>query len=153
MDIRFREYTFADRQPVLSLFAGNVGPYFPAVESAEFASFLQRVERRELGRYLVALVGEEIVAAGGFARGREERTACLTWGMVARSRHGQGLGRSLLDERITAIRHELPDARVVTIQTSRHTAPFFAKHGFTLGGITPDGFGPGLDIHHMRRAL
>jgi predicted N-acetyltransferase YhbS len=149
----FRPYTAADREPVLALFDGNVGPYFLAGERAEMVSFLQRIEGNELGTYLVGIDDGKVVAAGGFARSRAPLSACLTWGMVDRSRHGQGIGRKLLVERIERIRRELPEARAITIETSQHTAPFFAKHGFAVEKVSPDGFGPGLHIHHMRRVI
>jgi predicted GNAT family N-acyltransferase len=72
--------------------------------------------------------------------------------MVARERHGTGLGRLLLEARLERIRRD-PVADAVALNTSQHTRGFYERHGFATELVTPGGFAPGLDRCDMRRVL
>jgi len=78
--------------------------------------------------------------------------ARLAWGMVHRSRHGQGLGTVLLQERLRRIADE-GVARHVVLDTSQLSRTFFVRFGFVTTSTVPDGYGPGLDRYDMRLAL
>ncbi len=73
----------------------------------------------------------------------------LCWGMVARDRHRGGLGRILLVERV---RRLIADGtlRSIVLNTSQHSAAFFARQGFRTTRVVPDGFASGIDQHEMR---
>ncbi len=138
-DLNPRPYRPSDFAACLAMFDGNVPQFFAATERADFADFLR--DHGDLP-YLVIEQGGAVVACGGVdvTKGR----GCLTWGMVDRNRQGQGLGRVLTTARLDLLRAQ-PEVREVAIETSQHTAGFYAGLGFKITRVTPDGFGPGLD--------
>ncbi|RTQ47752.1 GNAT family N-acetyltransferase [Hymenobacter gummosus] len=147
-DLRIRPYTAADEAAVLQLFRSNLAPYFTPPEEAEFRQFL-RVEVVAGGLpYFVAELPDwpGLVAAGGYALNAVH--AVLTWGMVERRLHGQGLGRAFTAFRVQECRRAYP-GRAIEIGTSQHTAAFYAKLGFRTLSVEPDKFAPGLHEVHM----
>ncbi len=140
--LHVRPYVAADRPACLALFASNVPRYFAPEEVAEFEAFL----RAPAGDYVVVEREGEVLACGGcYVR---EGIGRLSWGLVSRAHHGQSLGRALLAWRLQRlwVDHGVSE---VAIDTSQHTAGFFARHGFRVTRQLADGFGPGLDLVAM----
>lgn len=147
--MRIREYTPADREGCLAIFDSNVPEFFVPAERADFTEFIDTLP----GPYFV--VEDEtgaLVGCAGYALEPGTTRADLCWGMVLRQRHGTGLGRLLLHERLARIR---ADARVdvVALDTSQHTRSFYEQVGFVTERVTPDGYAPGLDRWDMRLQL
>jgi len=142
---RARAYTPKDRGPCLALFDSNVPRYFLPHERGEFESFLEDLP----GPYVVLVLGDEIVACGGYAWSAGGRRVDLCWGMVRRRDHGRGLGRHLTLARLdSALRH--PEVEEVGLSTSQRTAGFYERLGFRVVAVESDGYGPGLDRCEMR---
>lgn len=147
-----RPYCPGDFAACLALFDGNVPQFFAAREREEFVGFLR--DHGDLP-YLVIEQGGAVVACGGFeVRDGPDglKRGSLTWGMVARERQGQGLGRVLTAARLDALR-AVPGVEVVGIETSQHTAGFYAGFGFKAVHVAQDGFGSGIDRWEMTLAL
>ncbi|GAA5511468.1 hypothetical protein Dcar01_00178 [Deinococcus carri] len=141
-----RPYSPADRAACLALFDSNVPEFFLPEERAEFAAFLgQPFDPGESGEYFVLEDAGRVVACGGvwLAAGNSERPAGLSWGMVARDAQRRGYGSALLAFRLARLR--TLGAREVHLDTSQHSAPFFARCGFREVRRVPGGYGPGLD--------
>ncbi|RYX81768.1 GNAT family N-acetyltransferase [bacterium] len=144
--LQFRPYNPShDQSPVMELFRSNLNPYFTAEEEAEFRHFLSENFPYFVGE-LETEQGKCIVASGGYAM--NARYAVLTWGMVARQFHGQGIGRAFIRFRINECREAYPNT-AIEIETSQHTAPFYEKLGFRTLSIQPDKWGPNLHLVHM----
>ncbi|UOQ99655.1 GNAT family N-acetyltransferase [Hymenobacter sp. 5317J-9] len=147
-DFVFRWYRAADEAAVMALFRSNIAPYFLDSEASDLCNFL----RQEPGAYFVAewragtALAGQLAAAGGYALNNPH--AVLTWGMVDRSLHGQGVGRAFTQFRIAACRQAFP-GRAIEINTSQHTAEFYEKLGFRTLAVEVGGWGPGLDNVHM----
>ena len=145
--VLFRPYRPADEGATLQLFRSNIDPYFLPAEAAELRDFLTQTPS-----YFVAegvpgsAVAGQLLAAGGYAL--NEQYAVLTWGMVARSWHGRGLGRTFTQFRLAACQQAYPGVSI-ELNTSQHTAGFYEKLGFRILGVQPDGWGPGLHNVHM----
>lgn len=142
-----RPFAAGDGTACLALFDGNVPRFFAAEERAEFEAFLAGPA---LGPdpYLVLDQNGALVGCGGLSRAPGTRRVSLSWGMVDRARQGQGLGRMLTETRL-ALARTLPGIDTVALNTSQHTQGFYARFGFAVEKITPDGFGPGLDRWDM----
>lgn len=141
-----RPFTPADREACLALFDSNVPGFFAPHERAEFGTWLgQPFDSGEFGEYFVLEDAGRVVACGGvwLDPARPERSAGLSWGMVARDAHRRGYGSELLAFRLGRLR-EL-GAREVHLDTTPQSAPFFARFGFREVGRVPGGYGPGLD--------
>jgi hypothetical protein len=147
--MRLRDYRPDDRAACLAVFASNVPTFFAAHEEADFARFLDRLP----GPYLV-LEGADgaVIGCGGHAVRPETGLATLCWGMVRRDAHRRGLGRYLLLARLAAIAR-VSEAKVVRVNTSQHSAGFFARLGLSLTLVQPDGHVPGIDLHRLELAL
>jgi predicted GNAT family N-acyltransferase len=143
----FRNYRAPDRAACISLFDSNVPLYFAAGERADFTGFLDDLP----GPYLVMEDGGRIVACGGWARQQPDAPAVtLCWGMVDRACHRRGLGRQLLEARLARIAADKPAAAEVLLSTSQHSAGFFARYGFEVCKVVPEGYGSGIDRCDMR---
>lgn len=135
---QIRPYLDTDRQACLAIFRSNLPRYFDPSELPEFAAFLEQPS----GDYFVVEQGGAVVACGGcYLR---EGTGRLSWGMVSQACHGASIGSALLAWRVDHLFQRTGTAEI-TIDTSQHTAGFFARHGFRTTRQITDGFGPGID--------
>jgi predicted GNAT family N-acyltransferase len=140
-----RNYIESDRTACLSVFDSNVPEYFGAHERPMFESYLADLR----GPYLVIEDGREVVACGGMAAHESEPEAAkLCWGMVLRARHGTGLGKLLLFERLHQL-NQNSSFRIVVLNTSQFSAGFFTKMGFETRRVVLDGYFAGMDRHEM----
>ncbi|GGR68343.1 N-acetyltransferase [Deinococcus seoulensis] len=144
-----RPYLPEDEAACLALFASNMPDLFAPEERLEFAEFLKTMN----DPYFVVEDGEQLVACGGVFLRSDGRTAGLSWGMVERSKHRRGYGRVLLQIRLDWLRMHAPEVEAITIDTSQHSAPFFAHMGFETQAVEPDYYAPGLDRHVMQLLL
>lgn len=144
--MEIRSYTPSDREACLAVFDSNIPGYFLANERAMFAKFLDELD----SPYFVADHDGAVVACGGFADVDGTATR-LTWGMVRRDLHRNGVGKLLLFYRLRRIGDLNKPA--VSLDTSQHTRAFFEKFGFRVVSIQQDGYGPGLDKIEMVKRL
>lgn len=151
MTIRSRSYVPGDFSSCLSIFESNVPRYFAPAEREQFVQFL---ETKDPLRYLyfVSTLEGAVVACHGLELDATNQRASFAWGMVDRAFHGRGVGTCMTRERIK-IAKETPNVAEVVLSTSQRTHGFYARHGFVVTKITPDGFGPGLDCYDMRLLL
>ncbi len=144
--MKLRDYTPKDQVACIAVFDTNVGEFFVDWERQEFAEFLHELP----GPYLVLETESgEVVGCGGYALREDGTTVDLCWGMISRTRHGEGLGRLLTEERLRRIEKE-PAVLSVLLGTSQHTAGFYERLGFAVEAHIPDGYGPGIDRCDMR---
>jgi ribosomal protein S18 acetylase RimI-like enzyme len=142
-----RAYQPADRDACLALFESNAERYFSPGDRDEFACFLDAPQ----GFYgTLDDDNGRIVACGGV--GTRGDAAVITWLMVHASRHGQGLGRTLLDH-LRNQAGQLPQARRVILTTTQKTAGFFERFGFHVVRTIANGYRPGLDRLDMELPL
>ncbi|MBX3181997.1 MAG: GNAT family N-acetyltransferase [Polyangiaceae bacterium] len=131
----------------LAAFDSNTPRSFVREERADYERFLAALP----GPYWVVREADRVIAAGGFAREREDASrVSLCWGLVHRDAQGLGHGARLIEERLDVIDRRHPGCTVAII-TSQHTQAFFARYGFEAVKITPSGLAPGLDEWIMRR--
>lgn len=139
-----RRYREGDRAGCLGVFGSNMPGDFLPGEREAFAGFLDELP----GPYWVLEEDGRIVGCGGVAIEADGETASLCWGMVARERHGQGLGRRLLEARLEWAR-QTPGVKRVALTTGRPREGFFGRFGFRTLRVVPDGHGPGVDAVEM----
>ena len=144
--IASRAYSIEDRSACLAVFDTNTPRFFALNERAQYSEFLTSAVLKR--PYLVLQHGDEIIGCGGLKVMAAEKTAFLSWGMVARHYHGKGIGRLLAEVRLDLAR-SIPDVETITLNTSQHTKGFYEKFGFVATTITPGGYTPGLDRWDM----
>ncbi len=154
---RLRAYRSEDRDACLAIFDGHVPRYFATHERDGYETFLVGLDRSDPDRsadtspnayFVVADAAGDargIIGCGGIAwNDRAAGLAVLTWGMVRHDLLQRGVGRFLLRERLRRLAVD-PSCRTVRIETSQHTRDFFARAGFIIRAIEPDGFAAGID--------
>ncbi len=140
--MEIRTYRPNDQDACVAIFESNVPDYFDPHDRADLIAFLDHLP----GPYFVCIVpGRGIAACGGYYTQPEERLARLTWGMVHRDLHRQGIGRHLLEYRLSEIR-TIPGIRTVRARTTQVTEEFFHRCGFVPSVRRAGGFDPGLDL-------
>ncbi|GHH48978.1 GNAT family N-acetyltransferase [[Pseudomonas] boreopolis] len=146
---RLRPYRATDLAACIALFESNVPDYFGAHERGDF---LDSLDEDGLRYFVLEDSRGELLGCGGYAPHPEPSAAGLVWGMVRRDLHAHGLGTRLLEERLERIRAEGRFARVL-IETTPMSQGFFARFGFVVRRIEPDGFGGGYDLVEMELPL
>ena len=147
MTLSFIEFLPEHTETCLAIFDSNLGKYFAPNEREDYSDWLAKMPI-EGSPYFVVLHDNSVVGAGGVAL--DEGKACLTWGMVHRDRHGQGIGKYLTQKRLNVISELYPNT-ATHIDTSQHTEGFYESQGFRTRLYQPSGFGPGIDKVEMVR--
>ncbi len=136
--IGFRDYRPGDFARCVHLFDSNVPDFFLPTERPAFLDFLAGEERRPPrlredpradARFYLLKDGGTVVGCGGWYL--EGEIAGLSWGIVDRARHRQGLGRLLVEERLRKIRKD-GRSRWVRVRTIAAVQGFFQHLGFRL---------------------
>ncbi|HYF64489.1 MAG TPA: GNAT family N-acetyltransferase [Herpetosiphonaceae bacterium] len=147
--MEFRPWTPEDAAACLAIFRSNRPEFFAEYEEAEFHAFLEQPE----GPYfVVTAANDRVVASGGFVVEPAAGRASLAWGMVDRAYHRSGFGQFLLIKRLELLLLE-PRVMAIDLDTTQHSAGFFARLGFAVRRITPDGYAPGMDRIDMRLSV
>ncbi|WP_372173860.1 GNAT family N-acetyltransferase [Xanthomonas axonopodis] len=141
-----RNYCPEDFGACLALFDGNVPAFFGAEERPDFVRFL--THHAAAWHYQVVERAGDVVGCAGYSVTADGTTAGLCWGMVHPKLHRQRLGTMLLLARLEAL-CLMPTIRQVVLDTSQHTQAFYARFGFVVKQVVPDGYGAGLDRWDM----
>lgn len=145
--MELRAYQSTDVDACLAVFDSNFPEFFDSSEREEFAVFL----RAPKCDYLVAEHDGVIVGCGGVAMEHAE-LASVTWLMVRRDLHKNGVGRLLMFSGIRRLAG-LGDPTMLRLHTTPQIAGFFRKLGFHEVERVADGIAPGLDRVEMLKKL
>jgi len=94
-NVTFATYTEHDKAAVLAVLRSNTPEFFAEREEEDLVATLDDPD----GPHWVLRTSDEVVGYGGFEIGNMYNRVVLTWGMVHRKMHRQGLGRFLLAHR------------------------------------------------------
>lgn len=135
--MKIRDYRSSDKKSCLALFQSNVPEYFDIKDLEDFSSYL---ESHNQGNLVLENEAGEVVACGGYwIKGDTGR---LSYGMVSREYHGQGIGAELVRARIAELSKKCSR---IEIDTSQVTAGFYARFGFETVEVKRGAHGEGLD--------
>ena len=150
-----RPYTANDKGACLEAFKSNMPEYFAAAELPDFESWLdQQAEQATPAsaniteQYYVIEKSSKVIGCGGYYINLTKRQATMTWGLVNRAFHKQGIGKELFQYRIAAIREICPACTII-LDTSQYFLPFFQKLGFGITKISKDFYAKGIDRYDM----
>jgi GNAT superfamily N-acetyltransferase len=143
------------RAALLAAFQSNVPKFFTENEVADFEAFLDKfLAQTDDGKgferiyYYVILENNVAIGAGGFGFQAEKQHISLIWGLVKHDFHKKGYGKTLLLHRLHQIKTLLPNIPIV-IDTTQHSAPFYARFGFVTQKITLNFYAEGMDRYDM----
>ncbi len=142
--MEFRIYENQYKGQCLKIFDSNLDKYFDFSEREMYSDYLDSLD--DDAPYYICVLNGEVIACGGYDA--SSKVGSLKWGMVLRSFHGKGVGSKLTDFRLSLLLGN-EDVKLVKIDTSQHTAGFYAKRGFVSTNIVKDGFGEGIDCVTM----
>ncbi|HEY0605178.1 MAG TPA: GNAT family N-acetyltransferase [Herpetosiphonaceae bacterium] len=142
--MKLREYTSEDKAACLAIFDSNTPDYFAPHERSDYVGFLDQPEQY----FVIETDAARIVACGGIFCIPRTDIGILSWDMVARDQHRQGIGRALMFTRLQLLCQN-PMIAVVKIQTSQHAAPFYETAGFITEEITEHAFAANLHRYDM----
>jgi GNAT superfamily N-acetyltransferase len=144
--IRFRRYRPTDLPAVLTVFRSNVPVYFAPQEERWIK---QTLAAPDCPLY-VLIENDDLIGFGGFEIDEFYNCASLVFGMIHRDHHGRGLGRRLLDYRLSKIAEAKNAPRYVAVDTTPHVAPFYQHCGFERIAHWPEGYRHGFDRVDLR---
>tara|TARA_B100000085_G_scaffold83653_1_gene75472 strand:+ start:293 stop:766 length:474 start_codon:yes stop_codon:yes gene_type:complete len=128
----------------VDIIESNTPKYILPIEHLAFKNYLLKKNKT----YFVLFNGFNLVACGGYGINDSQTKAGLSWGLVHRKHHSQGIGSYLLRFRIENIKKKYPSVNI-HLDTSQHTYKFFERFGFKVRKISKDGYGEGLDMYDM----
>jgi N-acetylglutamate synthase-like GNAT family acetyltransferase len=132
--MEIRDYQSSDFEACLRLFDSNAPEHFAPGERCAFEAFLAA----PTGTYYVMENDGELLGCGGFARENDPALVSLTWGLIRRDLHRQGLGRFLLFYRLREI-GKLPGVNSVRLSTTTRSQGFFERAGgFRVAAVEQD---------------
>jgi GNAT superfamily N-acetyltransferase len=133
----FRPYESSDRAACLALFDENCPEYFAPGERASYVAFLDK----SADDYAVYVFAGKVAGAYGLCA-ESKGVMSLRWVVIARSAQKQGVGRTIMNRVLAALR--ALKVKKLEIAGSQKSAPFFARFGARELKTTPDGWGPGM---------
>lgn len=149
MSPTIRSYQPSDRAAVLAVFKSNVPDFFAAGEERDLMATLDEPD----GPSWVVELDGKVIGFGGYEVGELYNRATLTWGMVDRRFHKNGIGRSLLDYRMTHAAGAAPETRWLVVDTTPQVAGFFERCGFERVEEWAKGYRSGFDMVVLRADL
>lgn len=151
----FREYNSGDRTRCIEIFNSNTPLYFEPGELQGFETWLGGHDEDRLAYkntraeyFYVALKENQVTGCGGFYVPKEGQRANLTWGMIDKAFHKQGIGSKFLEYRIQMIRDMYPGF-IISMDTTQHSYKFFEKMGFRVTEVISNCYSEGLDRYDM----
>lgn len=139
-----RPYKKEDLPAALELFRKNTPEYFAPSEEVDFVEYLDQL----LEDYFVLEDAGRLVGCGGINYFEDEKEARISWDMVDPEFQGKGIGRKLVEHRLSVIKNKEKFERI-RVRTSQLAYAFYQKFGFELEGIEKDFWAPGLDLYQM----
>ncbi len=136
-----RKYNSDDKDACLSIFDSNTPPYFHPSERQDLIEWLDKEDRLE---YWVAEEDGTVLGCAGIYFDEKEQLAGFSWGMVANSHHGKGIGTLLNKHRLDVLARLYP-GKAWKLETSQMSRDFYAKFGFVETSRIKDGFAKGID--------
>ena len=139
-----KAYQNANKARLLELLALNTPQYFAPEEAADFAYYLDN----EVDDYYVVLEGDSIIACGGINYFREQNKAHISWDMVHPDYQGKGIGKLLLQHRLSLL-HKEPGIEKIIVNTSQFAEQFYARQGFNTLSDEKVYWAEGIHLLHM----
>ena len=144
LPMRIKPYKQKYFDNCVDIIESNTPKYILPIEHLAFKNYLLKKNKK----YFVLFNGFNLVACGGYGINDSQTKADLSWGLVHRKHHSQGIGSYLLRFRIENIKKKYPSVNI-HLDTSQHTYKFFERFGFKVRKISKDGYGEGLDMYDM----
>ncbi len=140
-----RPYKISDKSKVMELFRQNTPEYFDPSEEKDLENYLDN----EIEDYFVFEERSEIIGAGGINYFPENKTARMSWDIIAKNSQGKGIGKKLTQYRIKHLNAN-SNAELIIVRTTQLAYKFYEKMGFELDKIEKDFWAKNFDLYQMQ---
>ena len=159
--MKIRKYSSKDIESCMKIFESNCPKYFDKSEHSLFekwllhqddtnSSYCSPTYQNTLQDNYWVIINEvgSVVGCAGYYISNNPSEARLAWGMIHSEHQGKGYGKAIYQFRLEEIKANLPNFNI-TLGTSQHTFPFYAKMGMKVIQHIPQGYGSELDRFDM----
>lgn len=151
MNQKIKKYSTSDYDQCVNIFKSNIPEYFAKDELSDFQDYIKNISTTKDGwtdSFYILKRDKKIVGCAGLGLNKSKKIATLSWGMVDKNYHRNGIGTQLTNYRLNLLQSYKLDLKI-RLDTSQHSYLFYEKFGFKIEDIEKDGYEKGMHKYNM----
>ena len=151
MNQKIKKYSTSDYDQCVNIFKSNIPEYFAKDELSDFQDYIKNISKTKDGwtdSFYILKRDKKIVGCAGLGLNKSKKIATLSWGMVDKNYHRNGIGTELTNYRLNLLQSYKLDLKI-RLDTSQHSYLFYEKFGFKIEDIEKDGYEKGMHKYYM----
>lgn len=151
MNQKIKKYSTSDYDQCVNIFKSNIPEYFAKDELSDFQDYIKNISKTKDGwtdSFYILKRDKKIVGCAGLGLNKSKKIATLSWGMVDKNYHRNGIGTQLTNYRLNLLQSYNLDLKI-RLDTSQHSYLFYEKFGFKIEDIEKDGYEKGMHKYYM----
>lgn len=151
MNQKIKKYSTSDYDQCVNIFKSNIPEYFAKDELSDFQDYIKNISKTKDGWtdfFYILKRDKKIVGCAGLGLNKSKKIATLSWGMVDKNYHRNGIGTQLTNYRLNLLQSYKLDLKI-RLDTSQHSYLFYEKFGFKIEDIEKDGYEKGMHKYYM----
>ena len=151
MSQKIKKYSTSDYDQCVNIFKSNIPEYFAKDELSDFQDYIKNISKTKDGwtdSFYILKRDKKIVGCAGLGLNKSKKIATLSWGMVDKNYHRNGIGTQLTNYRLNLLQSYKLDLKI-RLDTSQHSYLFYEKFGFKIEDIEKDGYEKGMHKYNM----
>jgi len=148
---KIKKYSTSDYDQCVNIFKSNIPEYFAKDELSDFQDYIKNISKTKDGwtdSFYILKRDKKIVGCAGLGLNKSKKIATLSWGMVDKNYHRNGIGTQLTNYRLNLLQSYKLDLKI-RLDTSQHSYLFYEKFGFKIEDIEKDGYEKGMHKYNM----
>ena len=151
MNQKIKKYSTSDYDQCVNIFKSNIPEYFAKDELSDFQDYIKNISKTKDGwtdSFYILKRDKKIVGCAGLGLNKSKKIATLSWGMVDKNYHRNGIGTQLTNYRLNLLQSYKLDLKI-RLDTSQHSYLFYEKFDFKIEDIEKDGYEKGMHKYYM----
>ena len=151
MNQKIKKYSTSDYDQCVNIFKSNIPEYFAKDELSDFQDYIKNISKTKDGwtdSFYILKRDKKLVGCAGLGLNKSKKIATLSWGMVDKNYHRNGIGTQLTNYRLNLLESYNLDLKI-RLDTSQHSYLFYEKFGFKIEDIEKDGYEKGMHKYYM----
>jgi len=148
---KIKKYSTSDYDQCVNIFKSNIPEYFAKDELSDFQDYIKNISKTKDGwtdSFYILKRDKKLVGCAGLGLNKSKKIATLSWGMVDKNYHRNGIGTQLTNYRLNLLQSYKLDLKI-RLDTSQHSYLFYEKFGFKIEDIEKDGYEKGMHKYNM----
>jgi ribosomal-protein-alanine N-acetyltransferase len=148
---KIKKYSTSDYDQCVNIFKSNIPEYFAKDELSDFQDYIKNISKTKDGwtdSFYILKRDKKLVGCAGLGLNKSKKIATLSWGMVDKNYHRNGIGTQLTNYRLNLLQSYKLDLKI-RLDTSQHSYLFYEKFGFKIEDIEKDGYEKGMHKYYM----